>query len=132
MNEEQVGTVMAYFEEVKDQKQSRAQPQYRSMNMGHTQTQGQVINAYNVQSTNTFGQSNGQMSFNQNVINDGVRRQLYQQQSSEAVLSNGLIGSMGQDSVENTMSAQQPNMIHTDDNLQRQTMMQQTHDERDE
>lgn len=48
MNEQAVGNVMAYFNEVRSQKESLQNPQsfLRQTNLGYSQSQGNVISAY--------------------------------------------------------------------------------------
>jgi len=79
MNEESVGNVMAYFNELRAQKENQqTQSSYiRQTNMGYTQSQGNVINAYGgaglgTQGMNSSVGSRGQgfdaaMSFNQTM-----------------------------------------------------------------
>lgn len=69
MNEESVGNVMSYFNELKAQKanhvQSSAIGGFRQTNMGYTDTQGQVINVNPGDKSAKSG-----LSFNQNILNE--------------------------------------------------------------
>lgn len=83
MNEESVGNVMAYFNELRAQKESQQNQQslIRQTNMGYTQSQGNVINAYgggvglSAQGMSTVGSQrpgmgfDAAMSFNQTMQN---------------------------------------------------------------
>ena len=65
MNEESVGNVMAYFNELKQQKANKEQyGSYSQSNMGYTQTQGHVINVAGDRSAKSG------LSFNQNILNE--------------------------------------------------------------
>ena len=78
MNEESVGNVMAYFNELRAQQESQ-QPQQsyiRQTNLGYSQSQGNVINAYAgagvaAQGMSTVGSRpfDAAMSFNQTMPN---------------------------------------------------------------
>ena len=63
MNEQSVASVVGYFNEFKTQKATSLN-NVGQMNMGYTQAQGNVINAYNLQKveSNTIG--SGHLSFN--------------------------------------------------------------------
>ena len=75
MNEESVGNVMSYFNELKQQQESKqmGSMNVRQTNIGHSATQGNVINAYQTsQRSNELGVS-GQLSFNQQVIDQQMQ-----------------------------------------------------------
>ena len=83
MNEESVSNVMAYFNELRAQKESAQQQAYvRQMNVGYSSTQGHVINAYSAGGAGLAAQGTGAqntgsqrndfdaaMSFNQTLQN---------------------------------------------------------------
>ena len=78
MNEESVGNVMSYFNELKAQKANQMQASYGGImqtNMGYTNTQGQVINVNPGDKSAKSG-----LSFNQNILNEQML--LAQKQSS--------------------------------------------------